>query len=883
MKLINNKVALAVCVALSLAACSPEKTSEEYLSAAKANINAEKKSDAIIALKNAVRVDLQNAEARVLLGSLYLSMGESAAAEKELSRALALNGDVKNTLPQLLKALNLQNKSKETITLIAEYDEVSPEILLYQALAYNRLDEKSKAVQSIEQANELSAESIYSQLGDAYFNVDLSDIASAIENIDKILAVDPNLTEALIFKGQLHFAQKDYRNAINAFNEYHRLLPGDVQIRLFLANTYIKDEQFDEANKQLDYLLKLVPEHPFTNQLKGLIKYQKSEYKQSLAYTEKAIQNGLNTPSNRVVAGLSAFKLEQYELSHQYLVTLSESLSSTHPVRRVLALVQMQLGYNTDAGNTLEALEGVTSQDVNLFTTASFELLKSGKIDEAKKLLAKTENVFTDSSEEMTKIGILKLSMNDLEGLADLEKAIEIDPELPMAKVALAAAYIENKEYDKALDLAEKWKLSQPDKVEGYNLAAKILLIQNHHEQAEQELKQALSLNDNNAYSRLYFATKHLSNNQPEEAIKHLESIFSVSPTHLTALQLNYRAHKVLSSETVAIDKIEQSYNTNKDNIAYRLLYARVSFIEKDFNKTIELLENIKITDDAPAIQWALLGDSYLKLNQNNKALTVFDDWIAKQPQYRAAWLRKISAQEKLADYRSALSTVEQVLVKAPEDSQFNVLRVNYLILTKELGEAQVQIDSLTEEQKELPLVKGLQGKIWVAEGRYKKALSGLKALYGVLPSPYNTALLFATYRKLEQENVGFDFMQKHIEKYPNDDISRNLLAESVINVDHTLAKKHYLVLLTASPDNLSILNNLAWVEYQLGEYQSASKYAQRAIDLDGNHPQVLDTAGLIQLKLGDKKKAIELLTKAKLFAPNDGEIAKHYQEATEQ
>jgi putative PEP-CTERM system TPR-repeat lipoprotein len=883
MKRINNRLALVLCLILGVTACSSEKTSEDYLTAAKANINASKNADAIIALKNAVRVDLKNAEARALLGSVYLNMGEAEAAEKELKRALELSGNIDNTLPKLLKAFNLQRKNDEIIAFTSELEQLTPEILLYQALAYNRLGEKEKTKQSVVRANELSAESIYSQLGNAYLKAGSSDIDGALENTKKILAEAPNLTEALLLKGQLSFVNKDYTSALNAFNEYHQLLQSDVQIRLFLAHTYIKNEQFDEANKHVSFLLQLVPEHPFTNQLKGLIFYQKSDYKQALFHTEKAIQNGLDTAANRVVAGLSAFKLEQYELAHQYLITLAEGLRPTHSVSRVLALIQIQLGYSVDAGSTLSELEGLTSQDINLITTASFELLKAGKIEDAKTLLEKTKEVDINSAEEIAKVGILKLSLDDLEGLADLEKAVEIDPELPIAKMALAAAYIQSKEYDKALDLAEQWKHANPEQVEGYNLAAKVLFIQNQIDKAEQELKQALRINKYNNYSLLYFANQSIENQAPTEALKHLENIFSVSPDHVTALKLNYRAHKMLATETLALLKIEQSFKNNQGNLAYRLLYAKVLFIEKDFNKTIELLENLKNKGNTPLIQRLLLADSYLKLNKNGQAVAVYDDWIKAQPMSRAALLHKVSIQERIADYSGALLTVEKLLLTDPKDGQLNVLRANYLILTNNLGEAKIQIESLSEEQQKLPLVKGLQGIIWLTEGKYKQALPSLEGLYALKSNSYYATLLFSTYTKLGHEKVAFDFIQKHVNSFPEDKASRDLLAQSAVVYNPELAKKNYLVLLETSPNSLSILNNLAWVNYLLANYTEADNFADRALKVNPLHPQVLDTAGLIQLKLGNKEQAIKLLNKAKRLAPKDKKISKHYEEAITQ
>jgi Flp pilus assembly protein TadD len=88
---------------------------------------------------------------------------------------------------------------------------------------------------------------------------------------------------------------------------------------------------------------------------------------------------------------------------------------------------------------------------------------------------------------------------------------------------------------------------------------------------------------------------------------------------------------------------------------------------------------------------------------------------------------------------------------------------------------------------------------------------------------------------------------------------------------------------LKSSPDSLSILNNLAWSDYKLGNYVEANRLIEQALVLDSPHPQVLDTAGLIQIKLGNKGKAIELLNRAKLLAPNDIEIANHYREAVAQ
>jgi putative PEP-CTERM system TPR-repeat lipoprotein len=880
MKFNQNKLILSIFFALGLVACSPSETSEEYLRLAKININDRQNVDAIIALKNAVNLDPKNAEARFLLGSLYLSVGNAVAAEKELTHAIVLSDDVSSVIPKLLKALHLQNKSNETIALIAGVKEMTPEILIYQALAYSRIGEKEKTKQSIAQANELSTESAYSQLGEAYLKADSLNMNDALSMLKSLLEQTPDLTEALLLQGQLLVLQKNYAAAIIAFERYFQLLPADIKIRLYLASAYVKNKQFDEAEEHIDFLLKKVPEHAFSNQLKGLVYYQREDYIQALMHTEKSIQNGMNTSSNRIVAGLSAFKLKEYERAHQFLIAVTDNLPNNHPARRVLASVQMQLGYSVDAGKTLSQFDGDSSIDVDLFTSASFELMKLGKIDEAKLLLSKVDYLISDNAEAMTKVGILRLSMNNLDGLTDLEKAAEISPDSLIAKIALAGAYIQNKEFDKALALGKKWKEAQPEQVEGYNLVAKVLLMQEKTAAAEAELKRALVIKENNTLSLLYFAAKALTANEFEEAISLLDIILKTKPHNIKALALYYRANRAINNEAVAINKIASSFIESEQKTANRLLYAKVLFIENSFEKVIELLNNLGDSETVSGLHWMLLSDSYWNTAQSTKALAVIDHWIEVKPEYRAAWLRKMSIQEELADFRGALSTVELVLDLAPKDEQFNVLRGYYLIRTKQFHRAQIQINSLPNNLKNTAFVQGLQGQIWLTEGKYAQALLGLKTLYKKLPTPYNTALLFATLIELKQNKNAFDFLVKHVTANPNDFITRALLAEKAVTFDQNLAKKHYLILLKNDPNDLSVLNNLAWVEYKLTNYNDADKLSIRALKLNNNNPHVLDTAGLIKLQLGDKAEAISLLKKAHQLAPADKLIEQHYKDA---
>jgi len=881
----NKKILLTTCIALSLAACSPQKTSDEYLQTAKQNLVANDDASAIIAIKNAIRADRENAEARFLLGDLYLSQGEAVLAEKELKRSLDLGEKLNKVLPKLLKALNLQDKHEEVIISIDSYEndltKNIPEVFLYEALAHYHTGDKDKAKQSIDIANEISSDSIYSQLGSAYTNVYELDIESALSVVNDVLRKAPDLVEAHLLQGQLFYVQKDYKKAILSFNKYHELLPKNLKIRLFLADSYTKIESFAEADVHLDYLLTKAPDHAFVNQLKGITLFKSKNYVLALEYTDKSIINGLNSVPNRIVAGLCSFNLKQYEKSYQYLKGIEDSLDNSHPVKKILAIVQAHLGYTDEMGETFQNLEGLTNNDADLLTAASFELLKKGEIDKAKNVLTKVDNLSGLDPTKRAHLGILKLSLDDLEGITDLEESLINNPDLSIAKVALATAYIVNKDYTKALDLSDKWKLEEPDKVDGYNLGAKVYLLQKDIDKAEKELIASLAIDNSNAYALLYFAYTHIDDKEYNLALEKLDVLLLGSPDHLSGLMLHYKVSAILNSSQESLEKIKLSFEKNNEKLSHRMIYARALYSEKQYETVANILDDSgMLPQTLPVAYWVLLGKSYLKANDSEKALKVYDSWLEVQPKVREAWIQKLSFLESKEDFETGLNTAKKALRNIPDDFHIKALLAHFYVENKNFIQAEAELERLSEPERNLPFLKGIQGKVFLSKGHYSQALPALTRLYNSNKSSKNTTLVVLAHRGMQNDELAIEFLKKHLDEYANDNVSKMSLAELAITHDTELSFQLYTELILLQPENGSILNNLAWVEYQLGFYKKSNVHIEKALKIYPNHPQVLDSAGLIKLKLGEVSKAIKLLRLANSIAPADKGILQHLNEA---
>jgi len=111
------KASICLSILLALSACGEKETAESHLVNAKGYISTNKVNESIIELKNAIRLDSKNAEARFLLGKTYLDLGDGLSAVKELERAKSLKSKDSLLIPLLARAYLLSDNDLDVIAL----------------------------------------------------------------------------------------------------------------------------------------------------------------------------------------------------------------------------------------------------------------------------------------------------------------------------------------------------------------------------------------------------------------------------------------------------------------------------------------------------------------------------------------------------------------------------------------------------------------------------------------------------------------------------------------------------------------------------------------------------------------------------------------------
>jgi predicted Zn-dependent protease len=107
------------------------------------------------------------------------------------------------------------------------------------------------------------------------------------------------------------------------------------------------------------------------------------------------------------------------------------------------------------------------------------------------------------------------------------------------------------------------------------------------------------------------------------------------------------------------------------------------------------------------------------------------------------------------------------------------------------------------------------------------------------------------------------------VKDYPKDKAFRLYVADKALaRKDFVAARQQYRALFELDPNDVAVLNNLAWTAGQTKD-PKAIEYAEKANELAPNQPAIMNTLGTLLVEKGDTARGIDLLRRASGLAPN--------------
>ncbi len=874
--------ALAIAISSSLVGCGG-KSPEQHIESAQQYIQQKDDAAAVIELKSAIQQAPDNASARVLLGRIYLKIGEGVAADKELTRAVKNGAKLTEIAVDLARAAYLSGVSPSVSLNIDSTDagQDSEYIKFYSLLTRfdnGELDNLATDFSAFSQETNNEAAKNAASAVLALLNRQNS---KAISQLQQINADSPIYWDVQLLLAKAQLTDGLFQEAITTLKSYVAVSTSANFAKLMLAETYVRNNQAKDAEPILTALLAIYPEQPLANYLTAVIAYENKDFVKAKELAEKAVNNGFTVANVRILAALAALQqnLNAQALAHLRLV--KEQLKQYPSVEKTYAFLELQQGNITDGTNLLTS-SPAGNDDLAILTTASFELLKRGAAEQAAQVVQHLEKNVDKNVENLATLSMLKMRLGQVDaGTELLEQAVRLDPSVDKNQLALAMSYINNNEAEKALAIAESLVKSAKTEILGHTITAYVALSKGDRAGVSKAAELILAKDPKNLLAMIMLARVAAANADIDSVNKYIQQVLAIDPSYYAALEMDFEFNKTEPAAGQARDRISAALTRDPENISLLSLEARVLFEQQKFDEVITMLTSVKTAaEQKPNLFWQVLINSYTEKKQGKNALETALSWSQSQPQNLAAQFTYITQLMQNRQFVEALKLTEQQLKSHPNVSELKNLQTVLQAETKDYAGAITNLNLLPKEEQTKSDVLLLKGKLLVAQGKYAEGKAALMASYQQTKSAQTAMFLADLIAKNASPEEAVSFIENHFSTEPKDPLLQSMYANLLLSVDPVKASNTFTSLIDADPENFMALNNLAYLFTEQGKPDDALTYVEKALKLEPNHPDALDTKGKALLLKGQVVESLPYFEQSLKIRPEHPDVSLNYAEA---
>ena len=851
------------------------------LERAKAYQEANEIRSAVIELKNLLQEDAENAEARLLLGQVYLDSGDAAAAEKELVRASEL-GITGEEITLLIARSRLQQGNFEAVIADIIPDDFkestnSSEAYALQGQAYLGKQQIADARDMFNRAVEINNND-RGALGLARIAFLEGEKESALAQLDKLLERSPEDLEALFTKGQVQASLEQYDEASETFTKVIAVQNDNILGLIARSEVYLRLGKLKLARADADAVLKINPNVPQAHFIIARLQLQAGEYEQAQLSGEQVLRLAPQHFPSFFIVGSANYALSNFEQAQFYLEKFVSAQPSHLIGARVLGATYLSLKQPALAIELLEPLDqSMELQDAQILNVLGGAYLQTGDFEKGTETLNRAIAIQPNLSGARTQIALAELAGGDLDGaIGQLQAAESQDDSSPIGNVMLILSYLKKQDYANANKTLASAIKKYPDSGVFYNLKGAMLDNQGNTVEAKAAYEKALEVEPKYVPAMMSLAKQEVLGGNFPAAKKIYEKALKTQPGHLQA-QLAMAQLTLNEGDTAAhIDWLEKAWETNPKVITPVVYlvdyYVRTNNLDRALNEARKFQSENSKSDQA----FSLLARVQLARNELADAKYNLRSVIDKNP-------RDVAHRYKLAEvlvsenaHEEAVEVLEEILALHADNLAALGLKAKAYINAKEIVKAEETIKQIEEAHPESVGDEQLRGDLLMAMSKPEQALAHYQKAYASEKDGYLVNAMLTIYRQQGQLDETATLLRDYLQSNPGDNLNRLRLATSLQQLgQNTGAIEQYELIVESVSDNFVVLNNLAWLYWQEGN-DKALETAAAAYELMPERPEVVDTYGWIMLHTGDKKRALKLIQSAASRAPTNPEILYH-------
>jgi tetratricopeptide (TPR) repeat protein len=521
----------------------------------------------------------------------------------------------------------------------AEYDVLVAEQLTVEGRRSEALDAWLRAV-----AKDDSSAYLHRQAASAL--AQHSRLGESLEHAQRAVELEPDDVESRVFLGQLHRIRRDVPAAEKVLTDDDGQ-PLDVSAAYLLYQIYMDGQRHDEALKMAQWLV-AHDKDGVRGQVALASVYQRTgrDAEAEAALRKAAEYDPGNLRIYWALAGLLRARgdiegelalyheiLELYPYHHGTLVRMSEA--------------QQQIKDYDGAIATLELIEERYPDDLQTALRLGYLLFDAHRHDEAEERLERVLATHPDDYEAAFFLGVVRRRSGDVPGaLAAFESIPAEHRYYPEARAQIASVYERRGDFAQALAEVERGLAARGDRdLELY--AATLLAKSGHLDEAVARVEQLLAENPDDDDLLFNMGVLYGEAGRTDASIEYMQKALDQNPDNASAL--NYIGY-TWAERGINLDEAEKMIRRAielrpddgyiVDSLGWIYYMRALPLVEKGRSREAKPLLNTaleelhrahEMTGGDPVIS-EHLGDTWLLLDDKEKALEQFEDAVRREP-----------------------------------------------------------------------------------------------------------------------------------------------------------------------------------------------------------------------------------------------------------
>jgi cellulose synthase operon protein C len=890
--LFKTGAALALSAAFAGGAWANNPKASRYYEDALKRFEAKDTPGAVIQLKNAIQQDRTMLAAQVLLGKALLAEGDPIGAEVSFDEALNQGVDRSEVVLFLGQAYIMQGKFDALIARLSPTGLSGPlrrDVLLLRAKAYIEKGGLTQAEGVLEEAKAIDPRSATVRAAQGGLMLRLGRLADASRYADEALLLGPDDAAAIELKASILHLKGDAKGGLAAYDKLVALYPGNLDARVARTGLLLDQGRHDEAVADVAEMLKMSPNEPRANYLHAVLASRKGDEAAAQASLKKVINLLGPVPPSVLAANkqmllllpLAHHGLGNQEKAEAHLVDYLRRYPGEVGAAKLLASIYLQRGQSAKVMSLLEPYKARNASDPRLLSLLAAAYMAERRYPQASRLLEESLQLSGGAADVRADLGLSLLGDGRSDaGLEHLQQAFAKDPAQIRAGMALATLLMRKGQAAKALAVAESLAKSKPDDVVILNLLGGIKGASGDLSGAGQAYQRVLQIEPSHVPATLNLARIEVGVGKSESAHTRLAALLKRAPNNTDAMIELADLELRQGNEAEAVRWLEKARSFPAGAVRAGMQLIDLFLKQRNFDKALATAKDVQIKDGGSLNSLGVLAKVQLAMGAKQEARKTLGD-MARLANFDAEAQLSIAGMQRSAGNESgARYSLEKALNSAPGHVPALVMLAEIEIGQKDFEKAEARIKLLAQQVGSAVVVARLQGDLQLARGQYTAAASTYRGLLGKKGAEGVIVSFFKASELSGARQQGIRVLEDWSKSHPNDLLGMRVLGDAyLLGGDQAGARRTYERLLVLKPDDVLVLNNLALVLLRQGD-KSALSFAEKAYQVAGRDPAVVDTLGLVLVSQGQLERGLGLLRDARLRDPENREIRYHLAQA---